>query len=50
MIPPADGTTTLAAFLSKCFTAASPPVDFFAVSFVLAIMKVMFLTMSTEMM
>jgi hypothetical protein len=39
--PPADGAATLAAFVANCFEEALPPVDFFAVCFVLAIMKVL---------
>jgi hypothetical protein len=31
----------LAAFVANCFTEALPPVDFFAVCFVLTIMKVL---------
>ena len=41
LIPPADGAAALAAFVANCFTEALPPVDFFAVCFVLAIMKVL---------
>jgi hypothetical protein len=38
---PANGTAALAAFVANCFTEALPPVDFLAVCFVLAIMKVL---------
>ncbi len=41
LIPPADGTAALAAFVANCFTEALPPVDFLAVCFVLSIMKVL---------
>jgi hypothetical protein len=41
LIPPADGTAALAAFVANCFTEALPQVDFLAVCFVLAIMKVL---------
>ena len=39
--PPAAGTAALAAFVANCFTEALLPVDFFAVCFILAIMKVL---------
>ena len=42
LIPPADGAAALAAFVANCFTEALLPVDFFAVYFILAIMKVLF--------
>jgi hypothetical protein len=41
LIPPSDSTAALAAFVADCFTEALPPVDFFAVCFILAIMKVL---------
>jgi hypothetical protein len=41
LISPADGTAALAAFVANCFTKALLPVNFFAVFFVLAIMKVL---------
>jgi hypothetical protein len=34
-------TATLAAFVVNCFTEALPPIDFLAVCFVLAIIKVL---------
>jgi hypothetical protein len=39
---PADGAASLAAFVANCFTKALLPVNFFAVCFVLATMKVLF--------
>jgi hypothetical protein len=39
--PTAAGTAALAAFVANCFTEALPPIDFFVVCFVLAIMKVL---------
>jgi hypothetical protein len=39
--PPAAGTAALAAFVANCLLEALPPVDFFAVCFVLAIIKVL---------
>jgi hypothetical protein len=41
LIPPAAGAATLAAFVANSFTEALLPVHFFAVCFVLAIMKVL---------
>jgi hypothetical protein len=37
-----DGIDTLATFVANCFTKALLPVDFLAVCFVLAIMKVLY--------
>jgi hypothetical protein len=41
LIPPAAGAAALAAFVANCFTEALLPVDFFAICFVLAKMKVL---------
>jgi hypothetical protein len=41
LIPPAAGAAALAAFVANYFAEALPPVDFFAVCFVLTIMKVL---------
>jgi hypothetical protein len=41
LIPPAVGTDALAAFVADCLTEALLPVDFFAVCFVLTIIKVL---------
>jgi hypothetical protein len=41
LIPPADGADALAAFVGNFFLPAWLPVDFFAVCFVLAIVKVL---------
>ncbi len=37
----ANGAGTLAAFVANWFTEALPPVNFFAVCFILAIMKLL---------
>jgi hypothetical protein len=36
-----DVTAALTAFVANCFTEALPPVDFFAICFIHAIMKVL---------
>jgi hypothetical protein len=41
LIPPADGTSALAAFVAICFREDLLPVNVFAFCFVLAIMKVL---------
>jgi hypothetical protein len=41
LIPPADSADDLAAFVANCFTEALLPVNFFALCFILTIMKVL---------
>jgi hypothetical protein len=40
----------IAAFVANCLTEALPPINYFAVCFILAIIKVLFLTMGAKMM
>jgi hypothetical protein len=40
--PPCDGTAALAAFVARCFKGALLSIEFFAVCFILAIMKLLF--------